>query len=145
MGLLVLVAMGACRDSSTGPSDPEDLEFAAITGVVLSEMTKTSSGLYWEDIIPGTGAEAEVGGYVTVHYTGWLHDGTEFDSSIGGDPIRLDLDALILGWQEGIPGMKEGGKRKLVVPPNLGYGSQRTNSIPGNSTLVFDIELIGVG
>jgi FKBP-type peptidyl-prolyl cis-trans isomerase len=121
------------------------LEFAPETSVVLADMTLNSSGLYWQDLLVGTGDEAEAGGYVTVHYTGWLHDGTVFDSSVGGDPIRFRLSGLIPGWQEGIPGMKVGGKRKLVIPPDLGYGSSRTGSIPGNSTLVFDIELIGVG
>jgi FKBP-type peptidyl-prolyl cis-trans isomerase len=82
---------------------------------------------------------------VTVHYTLWLHDGTQIQSTTGGDPVSFSLGSVIQGWQEGVPGMKEGGKRKLVVPPDLGYGSKRVRDIPGNSTLVFDIELVGVG
>jgi FKBP-type peptidyl-prolyl cis-trans isomerase len=109
-------------------------------------MTKTPSGLYFQDLVVGDAEEAVSGDMVTVHYTGWLHDGTEFDSSIGGDPVTLNLSQVILGWREGVPGMRVGGKRKLVIPPHLGYGSGGApGSIPGNATLVFDIELFGIG
>jgi len=145
MGMALLVAAGGCGDSVSGPKDPSELEFAALTGVNLAEMTRTSTGLYWKDIVVGTGDEAQPGGWVTVHYTGWLHDGTVFDTSVGGDPVRFPLTGVIAGWQEGVPGMKVGGKRKLVIPPSLGYGSHPYGGIPGNSTLVFDVELIGVG
>ena len=83
---------------------------------------------------------------MTVHYTGWLHDGTQVDTSAGGDPLSFNLNQVIAGWGEGVPGMRVGGIRKLVVPPNLGYGSTGfPGVIPGNATLVFDIELVGVG
>ena len=99
--LSLLFAAGACgSDSGTGPVDPTDLEFAPSLNVVLDDMTKTSSGLYYQDLVVGTGAEAGPGDVVTVHYTGWLHDGTEFDSSIGGDPLTIDLDGVIQGWKE---------------------------------------------
>ena len=133
------------EDWSAYRAPPSELEFAALTGVNLAEMTRTSTGLYWKDIVVGTGDEAQPGGWVTVHYTGWLHDGTVFDTSVGGDPVRFPLTGVIAGWQEGVPGMKVGGKRKLVIPPSLGYGSHPYGGIPGNSTLVFDVELIGVG
>jgi hypothetical protein len=120
MGLAVLVVLASCGNSGTGLKDPTDLDFAPETGVVLADMTLNPSGLYWQDLLVGIGDEAEAGGYVTVHYTGWLHDGTVFDSSVGGDPVRFTLANLIPGWQEGIPGMKVGGKRKLVIPPDLG-------------------------
>lgn len=79
---------------------------------------------------------------MTVHYTGWLEDGTQFDSSVGGEPITFALADLIPAWQEGIPGMQEGGKRRLIVPPELGYGEAGQGSIPPNATLIFDIELL---
>jgi FKBP-type peptidyl-prolyl cis-trans isomerase len=145
MGLAVLVVLASCGDSGTGPTDPTDLDFAPETSVVLADMTLNPSGLYWQDLVVGIGEEALAGDSVTVHYTGWLHDGTVFDSSVGGDPRQFLLSDLIPGWQEGILGMKVEGTRKLVIPPDLGYGSSRQGSIPGNSTLVFDIELIGVG
>ena len=147
VGVGVLVLMMACRDSGTGLKDPEDLDFDAVTGVDLSAMTKTSSGLYWQDLTPGTGVQVAAGDTVTVHYTGWLHDGTKFDSSVDrGTPFEFILGAgmVIQGWDEGVAGMAVGGKRKLVIPPALGYGSARSGSIPGGSTLVFDVELLSV-
>lgn len=144
LGLAIFVAPVACGDDATGPLDPTELEFAASLGVDLTQMIKTASGLYYQDLVVGDGAVAQAGDQVTVHYTGWLHDGTEFDSSVGGDPATFPLGGVIAGWQEGVPGMKVGGKRKLVVPPNLAYGKKGRGSIPGNATLVFDIELIGI-
>lgn len=142
----LLLAVVACWGSdSTGPKDPTELEFDPALGVNLDQMTKTSSGLYWQDLVVGEGDEAVAGGWVTVHYTGWLHSGTRFDTSVGGDPIRFNLNQVIAGWGEGVPGMRVGGKRKLVIPPHLGYGSSGNGPIPPNATLVFDIELIGVG
>jgi len=140
---LLLVA-SACSDS-TGPKDITELDFDPALGVDLSQMIETPSGLYYQDLVVGTGVEAQAGDWVTVHYTGWLHDGTLIDTSVGGDPIGFDLNLVIAGWSEGVPGMRVGGKRKLVIPPDLGYGKKRHYDIPGNSTLVFDIELIGVG
>ena len=104
------------------------------------------------DVVPGTGAEARKG-TVLVHYTGWLHDpnqgdghGRKFDSSVDrGEPFRFELGAgqVIRGWDEGVAGMKVGGKRTLVVPPELGYGSRGAGGvIPPNATLVFDVELL---
>jgi peptidylprolyl isomerase len=143
----VSFALAGCgSECSTCLKDPTELEFAASLGVDLAQMTKTASGLYYQDLVVGTGAVAEVGGDVTVHYTGWLHDGTEFDSSLGGNPATFNLNGVIPGWREGIPGMKVWGKRKLVIPPSLGYGKSGVPGlIPGNATLVFDVELLGVG
>jgi peptidylprolyl isomerase len=149
-GILALIILGlglsACgSDDSTGPKDPTELEYAPELGVDLSQMTLTASGLYWQDLVVGTGAEAEATSIVTVHYTGWLHSGLKFDSSYDrGEPAAFPLANLILGWREGIPGMRVGGKRKLVVPSSLGYGPSGQGAIPGNATLVFDIELLGV-
>jgi FKBP-type peptidyl-prolyl cis-trans isomerase len=106
--------------------------------------TVTASGLQIVDITVGDGAEAQASSTVTVHYTGTLLDGTEFDSSVGGDPVPFALADLIPAWQEGIPGMKVGGSRQLIVPPELGYGSTGQGAIPPNAWLVFEIELIAV-
>lgn len=109
-----------------------------------------TSDLKIEDIVVGTGAEAMVGTTVSVHYTGWLEDGTKFDASrdYGDEPTVFDLvrGRLIEGWVEGIPGMKVGGKRKLTIPPALGYGNADVGGgrIPPNSTLIFEVELVGV-
>ncbi len=101
-----------------------------------------------EDLIVGTGKEVKSGDVITVHYTGWLENGTEFDSSLrpGREPlvITLGIGQVIKGWDEGIPGMKVGGKRRLTIPPHLGYGNRAVGSIPANSTLIFDVELLDV-
>jgi len=108
----------------------------------------TSSGLVIEDIVEGSGAEAAAGQHVTVHYTGWLTDGTKFDSSKDrNDPFDFPLGArhVIAGWDEGVQGMKIGGTRKLTIPPQLGYGARGAGGvIPPNATLVFEVELLGI-
>ena len=147
LALGVFLPLGGCgSEGSTGPKDPTELEFAASLGVNLAEMSKTSSGVYYKDLLVGDGAEVTAGATITVHYEGWLHNGTKFDSSRDrGEPATFGLNQVIRGWQDGVPGMKVGGIRKLVIPSQLGYGSQKAGSIPANSTLVFDIELLSVG
>jgi peptidylprolyl isomerase len=113
---------------------------------VNAEPTETDSGLVIVDVTVGTGPAVAAGDTVTVHYTGWLQaSGVEFDSSRGGDPVPFQLSGLIPGWQEGIPGMQVGGVRRLIVPPELGYGDAEQQNIPAGSTLIFDIEMIGIG
>jgi len=110
-------------------------------------MTTTPSGLQYRDDVVGTGAEAKAGNHVVVHYTGTLTDGKKFDSSRDRDqPFHFALGAgsVIRGWDEGVAGMKVGGRRTLVIPAELGYGSRGVGPIPANSTLVFDVELIDV-
>ena len=112
-----------------------------------SKDDKNMSGeLIIEDIIVGQGAEAVKYSIITVNYTGWLEDGTIFDSSLnpGREPLRFTLGAgqMIQGFDQGIVGMKVGGKRKLTIPPNLGYGSQDKGIIPPNSTLIFELDLL---
>jgi FKBP-type peptidyl-prolyl cis-trans isomerase len=107
------------------------------------------------DLVTGTGAVAQRGARLTVHYTGWVYDsarpdnkGKQFDSSVGSEPFtfRLGAGEVIRGWDQGFEGMRVGGKRRLIIPPDLGYGSMGTpdGAIPGNAGLVFEMELLGV-
>lgn len=113
----------------------------------MAEIT-TSSGLIYEDLSEGEGDAAQVGKLVSVHYTGWLTDGTKFDSSKDrNDPFDFPLGAghVIGGWDEGVQGMKVGGSRKLTIPPQLGYGARGAGGvIPPNATLVFEVELLEI-
>ncbi len=108
-----------------------------------------ASGLRFEDLVSGQGQACEgEGDTVQVHYTGWLEDGTKFDSSVDRDEpftFPVDVGYVIKGWDEGLKGMKIGGKRKLVVPSELGYGSHGAGDvIPPDSTLIFEVELLNI-
>ena len=132
------------------------LAFAGNAGAPEAEWKKKASGLEIQELKLGEGAEVRVvldrhrkaGATVDVHYTGWLLDGTKFDSSVDrGKPFSFHLGAgeVIRGWDEGVAGMKVGGKRKLRIPAELGYGARGAGGvIPGNATLIFDVELLGV-
>ena len=113
----------------------------------MSSVT-TGSGLEYEDIATGSGAQACAGQTVSVHYTGWLTDGKKFDSSKDrNQPFEFSLGAgmVIKGWDEGVQGMKVGGVRRLTVPPQLGYGARGAGGvIPPNATLVFEVELLDI-
>ncbi|HKO97157.1 MAG TPA: FKBP-type peptidyl-prolyl cis-trans isomerase [Pyrinomonadaceae bacterium] len=115
------------------------------SGTSAAEVT-TPSGLKYVDVLEGTGPAAQNGQMLSVHYTGTLQNGFKFDSSVDkGVPyqFRLGIGNVIKGWDEGLLNMKVGGKRKLIVPPNLGYGPRgQPPNIPGNSTLLFDVELL---
>jgi FKBP-type peptidyl-prolyl cis-trans isomerase FkpA len=111
-------------------------------------MNTTPSGLQYEDLSEGAGAAAKAGDSVEVHYTGWLKDGSKFDSSHDRRRpfgFRLGAGQVIKGWDEGVAGMKVGGKRKLVIPAALGYGSRgAAGVIPPNAELTFEVELLGI-
>ena len=141
--VVVLVAVIA---SLTGSGGGKKMPFDGSDGTVddpgLRELT---SGIKIRDLKEGQGAECPQGATVRVNYTGWLKDGTEFDSSKKtGGPVEFSLDNVIAGWRFGIPGMKPGGVRKLVIEPGRGYGTQAKDKIPANSILIFEVELIEV-
>jgi FKBP-type peptidyl-prolyl cis-trans isomerase FkpA len=134
------LALSACND--TGKEAGSAPGAAAVTtGANVTE-------LKIEDLKAGNGAEAKSGDNVSVHYTGWLTDGKKFDSSVDrGSPFKFKLGAgmVIPGWDKGVAGMKVGGKRKLTIPPAMGYGERGAGGvIPPNATLVFEVELLGV-
>lgn len=110
-------------------------------------MITTNTGLQYEDTVIGDGQVAQAGDTVEVHYIGTLSDGTKFDSSVDrGQPFSFNLGAgqVISGWDEGVAGMAIGGKRTLIIPPELGYGQQSVGDIPADSTLHFNVELLAI-
>jgi FKBP-type peptidyl-prolyl cis-trans isomerase FkpA len=147
---LLLVAAG-CGDRGTAAGnigEPTEVSYARRLNVDLAAMTRTPSGLYYRDLEVGTGQTAEPWDVVAVHYTGWLPDGSQFDSSRDvGEPFLFQIGTgnVIDGWDEGVAGMSVGGRRQLVIPPDLGYGESGVGGvIPPNATLVFDVELLEV-
>jgi FKBP-type peptidyl-prolyl cis-trans isomerase len=144
----LLAAITACEPTApAGPSDPATDSYAASLGVDIPSMVKLYPDLYYKDITVGTGTTASYGKTVYVQYTGYLTDGTVFDSQVGTDSIAvtlLDDGNLIVGWVYGVPGMKVGGTRKLVIGSNFAYGPKGRQGIPPNATLVFDITLKSV-
>ena len=151
--LVIAVGVAACGDGDSGDSNPcSDTGGSTVTiddGIpeVEGEVTTTASGLQIIDTDVGDGDAAQPGEKVCVHYTGYLEDGTVFDSSVArGQPIEFPLTGVIQGWQEGIPGMQIDGKRRLIIPPELAYGANPPggSGIPSNATLIFDVELLAL-
>ena len=140
IGLLVILGMAMTTSG--------DAQNNASPTKVNGKPVTTTSGLQYWDIAAGTGATAVAGKNVSVHYTGWLTDGKKFDSSLDrGQPFVFPLGGgrVIKGWDEGVAGMKVGGKRQLRIPPELGYGARGAGGvIPPNATLIFDVELLDV-
>jgi FKBP-type peptidyl-prolyl cis-trans isomerase FkpA len=156
---LAIMAMAALAIVACGRSDKPDSAAAPAPETTPAPAATTSTGtetmpLQKTDLAPGNGTEIKSGQTALVHYTGWLYDaatpenkGKQFDSSVGGEPFEFPVGggAVIQGWDQGVVGMKVGGKRRLVIPPEMGYGNRGAGGvIPPGATLVFDVELVEI-
>jgi peptidylprolyl isomerase len=152
--MTVAILASACGTSSSGSAaaspgrQPSDSTANSAIPAISGTATTTPSGLQYIDSSPGDGPPAAAGQTVRVHYTGWLEsNGHKFDSSVDrGEPFtfKLGTGQVIKGWDEGVASMKVGGKRRLIIPPDLAYGAAGRPGIPASSTLIFDVELLGI-
>jgi FKBP-type peptidyl-prolyl cis-trans isomerase len=145
IAILALSTALMCAQTATHkPARPNTAAPSKVTG----DGVKTEDGLQYWDIRVGTGAVAQSGSHVKVHYTGWLTTGKKFDSSVDANQpfdFTIGNGDVIKGWDEGVAGMKVGGKRQLRIPPELGYGAAGSpGAIPPNATLIFDVQLLGI-
>ncbi len=144
--LAVSASLSACASEIITVPDAVPIEqttFAASLAVNLAASTKTANGAYYRDITVGTGAVIVNGQTITARYTGWLSNGTQFDSNTTtGFPFAFGTGRVIAGWDEGLQGTRIGGKRQLIIPATLGYGSNGFGSIPGNAVIVFNVEIV---
>jgi FKBP-type peptidyl-prolyl cis-trans isomerase FkpA len=152
---LTMAACGQREKSADAPAETAPAATAESPAAATPDTGATAMPLQKTDLTPGTGAEIKSGQTALVHYTGWLYEagapdnkGKQFDSSVGGEPFEFQLGAghVIAGWDQGVVGMKVGGKRNLVIPPDMGYGARGAGQglIPPGATLVFDVELVEI-
>ena len=148
LALLLLLGVAGCGSEESPPDEGTEPAAEEPAGDCEEGVVETESGLQYEELECGDGEEAQRGDTVVVHYTGTLEDGTKFDSSLDrGEPFPFTIGAgqVIQGWEEGIAGMKVGGKRKLTIPPELAYGKPgRPPVIPRNATLIFEVSLVEI-
>lgn len=158
LSMLLMIPFSGCGDASNQEEASQDIAQSENAGQASdtdapfvpfaldsSKVVKLPSGLKYYMETEGTGNQVKAGDKVLVHYHGMLTDGTVFDSSFErNQPVELSLQQVILGWQEGLPLCKVGARIVLIIPPDLGYGSSPQNKIPANSTLIFNIEVLGV-
>jgi FKBP-type peptidyl-prolyl cis-trans isomerase FkpA len=148
--MLPLSLVSCEREAEQQDLDSADVAaaYAPALQVDLEQMTRHESGLHVQDVRVGEGDEVRVGDMILVHYTGWLADGTEFDSSRHRNiplDVAIGTGDVIRGWDEGVPGMRVGGQRRLIIPPALGYGAAGAGGvIPPGATLIFDIEVVEI-
>lgn len=142
LALALPIAAAAClgEDPVAPAPEIEDVTFAPALGVDLANSTETASGLWYRDIVVGTGATVAVGDSVYFTYMGNFPNGNQFDAGTGA-PALFKVGTLITGFNEGVVGMKVGGRRQLIIPPHLGYGARWNGPIPPNSVLVFDVKV----
>lgn len=146
LAVVLVAAFLASKSSQTG-GDASGTATTTSESGAISNTAASAAKVEMEDTTVGTGEEAVSGKTITVHYTGTLKDGTKFDSSVDRkEPFTFVLGAgqVIKGWEQGFAGMKVGGKRKLTIPSELAYGNNAVGAIPANSTLIFEVELLGV-
>lgn len=155
LGVLVLAGCsGAKTDAppppaeaaviNNAPASIAEATFAPSLGIDLSKFEHNDAGLYWRDVVVGEGPVVTAGQIVTVHYTGNLPDGTEFETSRGGDPIKFPIGVgrVITGWEMGVVGMRVGSTRQLLIPGDLAYGPSGSGPIPPNAALIFSVEVM---
>jgi peptidylprolyl isomerase len=151
--LVLTIGLAACSGGGGSKATPTSAPPAATATTAVAQpiptvegvATVTASGLQIIDTQIGTGAEVKPGDTITAQYTGYLEDGTIFDGpAIHGGPVQFSLSGVIQGWTDGVPAMKVGGTRRLVIPPALAYGANGGGPIPPNATLTFDIELVSI-
>ncbi len=148
--LLLALTLAAACNHSTAPQRLKTIEettFNPVLGVDLAAMTKMESGLYYRDLVVGTGAEATTGKKISVRYAGFLPTGEQFDATnptAVAFQFTLGSGSVISGWNQGVAGMKVGGQRQLVIPPALAYGARGRGRVPPNATLVMIVRLVKV-
>jgi peptidylprolyl isomerase len=148
---VILLTLAACAGGgepeapiNNAPASIAEATFADSLEIDLAASTRHEAGLYWRDLVPGNGPAVESGQLVDVHYDGRLPDGSRFDASAPGDPFtfRAGVGSVIAGWDLGVVGMRIGGTRQLIIPPELGYGPMGSGPIPPNATLIFTVEVL---